>query len=953
MSTAQAAGKDDAAIERGIDRALRASPFLARSLARLDGRPALLRITREPWTRERIDSAIGQASGSTALEAALREVRLGLQCGQLVREAAGLATLEETLAAMTALAEVAVERLVPACHAELAAERGGPVDETGAGQHLLVVAMGKAGSGELNVSSDLDLVFAYAGEGATGGPAGDGAGAIDNQEFFARLGRRVIAGLSQEGPQGFVFRVDMRLRPHGDSGPLVVSVAMLEEYLQREGREWERFAWAKARVLPVLARGASAGEREGFLAQCRALEQVVTPFVFRKYHDFGSVGALRDLHRRIGEARDRRAARGPLARAASSAGPGAAIDVKVGRGGIREVEFLVQSFSIMRGGREPELRERGVPAALQLLARRGLVGEDESRALEQAWRLLRRVEHALQWREDAQTHALEPGGPSCEAAAVLLGFAAADDLLAEVGRANETIARAFDALLAAPGACAAGPAQSGEDMPEPAELRQLGFGDPAACIGQLAALIDAPRWREASAGTRATVALLARRAVHDVAARATAPRPAGLASPDELLVRWIRFIESVGRRSTYLTLLAEWPRAQDQVLMVLDAGGWAAQYLHRHPVVLDEMLARADAGEGIDAQDFDERLRAFPGDVERQMNVLRDLHHGQLFRMLLADLRADLPLERLADRLSALADAAIEAALRGAWRALHEPGGGNAGAAGIAAAPPPAPPPLAVIAYGKLGGLELGYASDLDLIFVTGDDPGEAAITTRWVRQFITWITASTSSGTLFEIDLRLRPNGNAGLLVTPFSAFERYQRNDDGRGAWVWEHQALTRARFCGGDPVLGARVEALRREVLARPRDAAALAGEVLQMRARMLEGHPNRSGRFDLKHDRGGMVDVEFANQYLVLAHAHDHARLLGNPGNLALLRIAGEEGLLPADIAASAASAYRQYRETQHLLRRNGAERALVERESVATHVQAVKALWRAVFQTDQP
>jgi len=396
---------------------------------------------------------------------------------------------------------------------------------------------------------------------------------------------------------------------------------------------------------------------------------------------------------------------------------------------------------------------------------------------------------------------------------------------------------------------------------------------------------------------------------------------------------------------------------------------WASEYLLQHPILLDELIdlraqkfvddRRADEPDAApgSAEPFwapwvaqvDEQLRLAVDDVERQMNILRDAHHAQVFRLLLADLAGSMRLERLADHLSALADGVLTLALRAAWRSMDA----------VRAAPETPAPRLAIIAYGKLGGRELGYVSDLDLTFVyeESSDPQQAdrdaAAATHLVRRLMSWLTTVTSSGTLFEIDLRLRPNGNAGLLVTPIDAFERYERNVDGRGAWVWEHQALTRARACAGDPALCERVERVRTRVLSQPRDPVALATEVVDMRRRMLEGHPNRGDRFDIKHDRGGMVDVEFIVQYLVLAHAGRHAALLANRGNIGLLAIAADLGLIDKAAAASVAAAYRHFRQLQHALRLNGAERARVGHALVDDEIGVVRALWRAVFGTDEP
>jgi len=391
----------------------------------------------------------------------------------------------------------------------------------------------------------------------------------------------------------------------------------------------------------------------------------------------------------------------------------------------------------------------------------------------------------------------------------------------------------------------------------------------------------------------------------------------------------------VARRAAYLALLAEHPEALERVTRIIAASSWAAEYVTRHPLLLDELLDDRVLYAPPDWAEFARALQGLlageSGDVERQMNVLREQHQAMLFRLLAQDLAGLLSVEHLADHLSQLADLVLEAALAAIWAQL--PGRHRAA------------PRFAIVAYGKLGGKELGYASDLDLIFLH-DDPDERApeLYARLAQRLNHWLTTRTASGVLFETDLRLRPSGDAGLLVSSLEAFHRYQNES----AWVWEHQALTRARYCAGDAAVGAAFEALRTRILVRPRDAAALAAEVLKMRERMHEAHPNRSGLFDVKHDRGGMIDVEFAVQFLVLAHAHRHPELVANLGNIALLGMAGELGLVPAELATRCQDAYRAFRRQQHALRLAGAQFARVSRDRAEPHAQAVRALWSALF-----
>ncbi len=409
-------------------------------------------------------------------------------------------------------------------------------------------------------------------------------------------------------------------------------------------------------------------------------------------------------------------------------------------------------------------------------------------------------------------------------------------------------------------------------------------------------------------------------------------------NPDATLARCMDLIETVGRRAAYLALLEEHPEALERLTALMSASSWSAEFLNRHPILLDELLdarvllAPPDRGEF--ARDLRRQLAQFAGDTERQMDALREAHHAQVFRLLAQDLAGALTVERLADHLSDLADVMLQVTLELCWTRLR---GRHT-----------EEPRFAVIGYGKLGGKELGYASDLDIIFLH-DDPHEQAQENyaRLAQRLNHWLTTRTGAGVLFETDLRLRPDGASGLMVSSIDAFRRYQRES----AWVWEHQALTRARFCAGDAAVGAEFEAERRAVLQLRRDERKLREEVLAMRKKLLEGHPNRSDSFDLKHDRGGMIDIEFVVQYLVLAHAHRHPELVANAGNIALLKLAAELGLIPADLAESVRSAYREFRRRQHGLRLNGAKYARVPPAEVKDEIAATLALWRKVFGND--
>jgi glutamate-ammonia-ligase adenylyltransferase len=842
---------------------------------------------------------------------ALRRARQLLVLALVERDVRQQAPLAEVVGAVSAWATASIGIALRHAAAELAAVHGRPLDGEGRPQDLLVVGMGKLGGDELNVSSDVDLVFVHREGGETEGGTGP---RLSSGEFFHRVARRVTGLLSDATEDGFVFRVDTRLRPNGDSGPLVVTLPMLEQYFFDQGREWERFAWLKGRVVADSGlAGEDARRRDEAL-----LAEIVEPFVFRRYLDFAAFGALRELHALIRAEADRRGAK-------RDARDGGGIDVKLGRGGIREVEFCAQLFQVVRGGRDAQLRDRRTLATLDTLAAKRLLEPAAAAQLAEAYVLLRRVEHAVQYQEDAQTHRL-PDDPAVRARVAAIVGMAPGPFDAALAAAREQVAAVFDALLAEP---ADGPA-----APVAAEAPTLELDE--AGRARVAALREGRRYRLARPDAQRRIDQLLELALREGAGAPGTPRTADGA----WLGRLLDLLETVAGRPAYLALLEQYPGAYRQLLRMIGQAKWAADYLTRHPVVLDELLDgqiveptdyaawEADLRKSLAATTV---TRGGEPDVERQMDLLREAHHAQVFRLLAQDLGGRLTVERLSDHLSELADRVLTLALERAWtqvRHAHRE-----------------VPRFAVIAYGKLGGKELGYASDLDLVYLFEDDDERAQPAYAQLAQRLSaWIQTRTAAGLLFEIDLRLRPNGDAGLPVTSLRGFEAYQRES----AWVWEHQALTRARFAAGDAALGARFEALRRELLAMPRDAAKLAAEVRAMRRKMLDGHPNRSALFDVKHDPGGMVDIEFLVQYLVLAHAAAQPALLDNAGNIALLARAAQAGWVDPQAAADCAQAYRDFRRLQHVLRLNDARYARVEPASVAAQREAVRGLWRSVL-----
>ncbi|RZI86194.1 MAG: bifunctional [glutamate--ammonia ligase]-adenylyl-L-tyrosine phosphorylase/[glutamate--ammonia-ligase] adenylyltransferase [Rubrivivax sp.] len=875
--------------------------------------------------------------------------------------------LAEVTSAMTMLAQITLERALNSAQAEFDALHGAPLNEQGQRIDLWVVGMGKLGGRELNVSSDIDLVYVYEEDGQTTGvddTRGGLTGQISAHEYFSNVAKRLFSLIGDATEDGFVFRVDLALRPNGNSGPPVVSLAMLEEYFLVQGREWERFAWLKSRIVAPKA-AMPGGSRH---ARALALRDVVIPFVFRRYLDYGIFEGLRQLHRKIRDEANRRAA----------GRPERANDVKLSRGGIREIEFTVQLLQVVRGGQFPEIRTRSTLKALQRLAARGLISPVTADRLAQAYTFLRHVEHRIQYLDDQQTHLLPTDDADLAWIAASLGLGSATaqkpdcrsgtcQLLDVLCSVRELVATEFDALLHegnAPSPKSNGCRSCGgppmpvdseefiEKLPEPIASRVREF----AAQPRVNLLSDAAKLRLAKLIGRAT--LLAY--TSEDCAQADLQENLG----QDAVLRFIDWLNPLLRRDSYLSLLAERPEVLKRLLRLLGLARWPMRYLMLHPGVIDE-LADPRLMEGrfdpvAYQQDLQERHlgweRAGQADEEALLDTLRRAHHAEIFRTLVRDVENQLTVEQVADDLSALADATLDIALKWAWGHLQQrPPKQARYAVGRE-------PHFAVIAYGKLGGKELGYGSDLDVVFLFDDSqdrpPADAGPDTPdpidaylvFARKVINWLTLRTSAGELFDIDTALRPNGNAGLLVTSFHSFDDYQRQRGSNTAWTWEHQALSRARWCAGDPALASGFETTRRAILSMVRDTRALGNEVLAMRERLRSAHASPPEQFDIKHSPGGMIDVEFAVQYLVLAHSHAHPELLDNVGNIALLHRAEAAGLLPLGIGHEAGQAYRELRRVQHRARLDESPTQLTgeAKEAIEPHRAAVLRLWDVTF-----
>ena len=900
-----------------FERALAFSHYAQRALAAEPAlRSELLATLDAPfdWTAAACAlETIIRGNDAQALAAALRGLRRRVFLHTLCRDLTDRADLAGVVGAVTQLAESALGAAVTLHARQLAATSGDPIGaESGVVQPLIAIGMGKLGGRELNVSSDVDLVFVYPEEGDT-----NGARSIANREFFDRLGRRVINALNQVTADGYVFRVDMRLRPYGESGPLTSSFAALEHYLVAQGRAWERYAWLKARPL--------TGDRDEELARR------ITPFVYRKYLDYDAYEGLRDIHRQIRE----QERRGRYAN-----------DIKLGPGGIREIEFIAQALQIVRGGKEPELRVRGTQEALAALMERGSLPASATDALGNAYRFLRRVEHRLQYRDDRQTQQLPYDADERALLAESLGYAESAGFEHALAFHRGNVEAQFAMVL--------GDSRSTSRATDDDSAFRRAWEDPSAAVIPFLALrgfrdaetLIATLQRARSGSRYVHLPALSRQRFDrlvpmllQVASEQGTPE----ADPHAVFLRLFKLLEEVSRRSAYLALFVEHPPLLPRLAHLMAASAWAADYLTRHPILLDELLdARALFAEPDWPAWRDELARvlaAHDEDAERKMDALRHFQQAQTLRLLAQDLGGTLTVERLADHLSALADAILDATLAQCWAQLRTS---------------ELSPRFAIIGYGKLGGKELGYVSDLDLVFLyeldADSDDADRAVERygRLAQRLNTWLTSTTAAGRLYDTDLRLRPDGAAGLLVSSFSAFRKYQREN----AWTWEHQALTRARFVAGDAALGAAFEEERIAVLRMSRDVSRLATDVVEMRRKMQAGHPNRTDAFDLKHDAGGMVDIEFIVQFLVLAHAHRHPELVRNVGNIALLHIAGTLDLIPAALASQAADAYREYRRLQHKVRLTGAPHARVDAPPQASRRDIVRTLWQRAFGSDR-
>ncbi|SUA44142.1 bifunctional glutamine-synthetase adenylyltransferase/deadenyltransferase [Neisseria zoodegmatis] len=885
-----------------IENARRHSQYLARHLDNGNLNPNIL----NPMLEKVLETAdfaafadwqhIQAEENEAELARQLRLLRRYVMAQIIVRDINRISDLAEVTRTITLFADFAVNTALDFAHAYYRDMYGTPIGRySNEPQFLSVVAMGKAGGYELNVSSDLDLIFIYPESGDT-----DGRRERSNQEFFTKVGQKLITLLNDITADGQVFRIDMRLRPDGDSGPLVLSETALEQYLIQQGREWERYAWCKGRVVTPHANGISA---------------LVRPFVFRKYLDFNAYEGMRGLHRQIRSEVSRK---------------GMADNVKLGAGGIREIEFIAQIFQLIRGGQVRALQLKGTQETLLKLAELGILPHETVNMLLEAYRFLRDVEHRLQYWDDQQTQTLPDNAEQQQRLAESMGFADYAAFSDGLNRYRSQVNAVFNQILAEPDGQPQAHADGWQDIwqenaDEEARFNRLaehGF-DAAPIARRLDQLRNSGKYRHLSAQAQPRFD-----AVIPLLIQAAAAQP----NRTVTLLRLLDFLENISRRSSYLAFLHEHPQALQRLADIMGQSSWVSGYLTKHPILLDELLSAQLMDTGNDwpklAAELSDGLNNAAGDTEAQMDVLRRFQHAQVFRLAVQDLAGLWTVESLSDQLSALADTILSAALPAVWADTPKTHTDT--------------PRIGIIGYGKLGGKELGYTSDLDLVYVYDDPhPGSPDVYARFARRLTNWLSAATGAGTLYEVDLRLRPNGDSGFLTHSIAAFEKYQREN----AWTWEHQSLTRARFICGLPEIGASFDRLRTEILTRPRNQAELAREIIAMREKMFATHPPEDS--DVKYARGGVVDVEFIVQYLILAYAGEHPQLLDNYGNIALLNIAADAGLIDKTLAEQSQTAYRFYRQQQHNAKLRDADKPEINGQ-IRSYYDSVRKLWEQVF-----
>lgn len=851
----------------------------------------------EEWQQYRhwLQEALEGVEEEAALMRVLRHFRSHMLVRIALMQALALASTAQSLQQLSELAEVLIvaarDRVYQAC----CREWGTPCNASGEPQQLYILGMGKLGGRELNFSSDIDLIFTWPESGSTRG----GRRELDNTQFFTRMGQRLIKVLDQQTIDGFVYRVDMRLRPFGDSGPLVLSFAAMEDYYQEQGRDWERYAMVKARIM-------GEPDQHGYAE----LQQMLRPFVYRRYIDFSVIQSLRSMKSMIAREVRRR---------------GLTDNIKLGAGGIRECEFIVQVFQLIRGGRERSLQQRSWLAALAAIDELGLLPANEVTELREAWLWLRRLENLLQSLNDQQTQTL-PNEPLDQARlAWAMGLPHWQALRGQLETHMARVRHIFEQLIGEEG-----PEASTTD--DHSDFSELWLGDyTAEEVAVLTPQLSEPQCHQLLTVlhhfredvNRRTVGPRGRLALDQLMPRLLAEL-AGQPHAGDILQQLIPLLTGILTRSTYLELLTEHPGALAHLIRLCAASPMVAEQLARYPLLLDELLDPATLYQPTATDAYRDELRQYlmripVEDEEQQLEALRQFKQTQQLRIAAADIARTLPVMKVSDHLTWLAEAILDTVVGQAWHKMVQRYGRPSHLSD------PQQRGFAVVGYGKLGGLELGYSSDLDLVFLH-DCPedaytdGERSIDgrqfyLRLAQRIMHLFSTRTASGILYEVDARLRPSGAAGMLVSTFSAYRQYQQQE----AWTWEHQALVRARIVYGEPALAAQFNEIRRDILCQPRDAEILQQQVRDMRNKMRHHLANKhKQRWDIKADPGGITDIEFIAQYLVLAHSANTPALTRWPDNVRIFAAMAQAQIMSQAEADDLTLTYVTLRDALHHL-----------------------------------
>ncbi|WP_456377814.1 bifunctional [glutamate--ammonia ligase]-adenylyl-L-tyrosine phosphorylase/[glutamate--ammonia-ligase] adenylyltransferase [Thiolapillus sp.] len=862
-----------------------------------------------------LQTVLREIADEDALLHALRRFRRRQMLRIIWRDITRKAPLGETLEDLSELADICIRQSLQRLMAWAVQQWGMPRDCAGREQTMVVLGMGKLGARELNLSSDIDLIFTFPAHGET-----DGRRPLSNEQFFTRLGRQLINALGRQTEDGFVFRVDMRLRPFGEAGPLALSFNAMEAYYASQAREWERYAMIKARAI--------TGE-DVYQEQ---LLDILRPFVYRRYIDFGSIDAIRDMKRRIQAEMHHR---------------GMDANIKLGQGGIREIEFIGQAFQLVYGGRDRDLQIRPILQVLQRLQQKQLMEEEVVSQLAGAYGFLRLTENRLQAWKDEQTHLLPADADGRLRLAQSMGHTTWEEFLLVLDAHRQQVEQHFSQVFV-----------DGNDQQHPLEkawlmddqsraaelLAEAGFDAAEEVMRQLRAFRQAPACRTLSESARAKLDQLMPQLLECIAK---------VAQPCTTLERLLELLQAIVRRTAYLDLLLENPQVLQQLVRLGSESRWVIGRLVRYPVLLDELLDPGQLYAPLRREQLHSELGALlaridPHDLEQQMERLRQFAAGNRLRTAAADITGAIPLMVVSDYLTEIAEVVLEHVLQLAWEYLVARHGCPGEVAGKG---------FAVVGYGKLGGLELGYGSDLDLVFLHGDY-SQSAVTdgsksvandvfyARLGQRMVHLLNTRTPSGILYEVDMRLRPNGDSGLLVSSLKGFEKYQLER----AWTWEHQALVRARVVAGDAALASKIDSVRSRVLRQQRDADELRREVREMREKMRQTLDKSSTeKFDLKQGKGGIADIEFMVQYAVLRWAQDTPSLVRWTDNIRLLEALVDAGLIPASQGESLILAYQRFRNAYHRLTLQE-QPGMVDAETLQEERQLVRQAWQQVMKT---